>query len=54
MSPQDLRTEHFEIILTLEGIVPETGNNIQVQCFVLLVAGGTLEIVGLISQSDNF
>ena len=30
MSPEDLRTEHFEIILTLEGIVPETGNNIQV------------------------
>ena len=30
VAPVDLRTEHFEIILTLEGIVPETGNNIQV------------------------
>jgi len=30
VGPADLRTEHFEIILTLEGIVPETGNNIQV------------------------
>ena len=30
LAPSDLRTEHFEIILTLEGIVPETGNNIQV------------------------
>ena len=30
VAPSDLRTEHFEIILTLEGIVPETGNNIQV------------------------
>lgn len=31
VAPSDLRTEHFEIILTLEGIVPETGNNIQVR-----------------------
>jgi len=31
MSPDSLREEKFEIILTLEGIVPETGNNIQVR-----------------------
>ena len=30
MSPDSLKEEKFEIILTLEGIVPETGNNIQV------------------------
>ena len=30
MSPGSLKNEKFEIILTLEGIVPETGNNIQV------------------------
>ena len=34
LAPSDLRTEHFEIILTLEGIVPETGNNIQVDGIV--------------------
>ena len=27
---QDLQTANFEIILTLEGTTPETGNNIQV------------------------
>jgi len=31
MSPESLKTENFEIILTLEGIVPETGNGIQVR-----------------------
>ena len=30
VSPETLKSEEFEIILTLEGIVPETGNNIQV------------------------
>ena len=30
MSPDSLKEKKFEIILTLEGIVPETGNNIQV------------------------
>ena len=30
VSPMDLITEKFEIILTLEGTTPETGNNIQV------------------------
>jgi len=30
ISPQDLQTANFEIILTLEGTTPETGNNIQV------------------------
>ena len=30
VSPEDLRTEQFEIIITLEGTTPETGNNIQV------------------------
>ena len=29
VSPETLKSEEFEIILTLEGIVPETGNNIQ-------------------------
>ena len=31
MSPDSLKEEKFEIILTLEGIVPETGNNIQAE-----------------------
>jgi len=31
VSPMDLITEKFEIILTLEGTTPETGNNIQVR-----------------------
>jgi len=31
VSPEDLLTEKFEIILTLEGTTPETGNNIQVR-----------------------
>jgi len=31
VSPGSLKNEKFEIILTLEGIVPETGNNIQVR-----------------------
>ena len=30
VSPRDLVTEKFEIILTMEGTTPETGNNIQV------------------------
>ena len=30
VSPETLRTEKLEIILTLEGTTPETGNNIQV------------------------
>ena len=30
LSPTDLMTEKFEIILTMEGTTPETGNNIQV------------------------
>jgi len=31
VSPTDLITEKFEIILTMEGTTPETGNNIQVR-----------------------
>ena len=31
VSPETLRTEKLEIILTLEGTTPETGNNIQVK-----------------------
>jgi len=31
VSPEDLDTTRFEIILTLEGTTPETGNNIQVR-----------------------
>ena len=31
VSPTDLVTEKFEIILTMEGTTPETGNNIQVE-----------------------
>jgi len=31
VSPTDLVTEKFEIILTMEGTTPETGNNIQVR-----------------------
>ena len=31
MSPEDLLTAKFEMILTLEGTTPETGNNIQVR-----------------------
>ena len=31
VSPIDLLTETFEIVLTMEGTTPETGNNIQVQ-----------------------
>ena len=31
VSPEDLMTEQFEIILTMEGTTPETGNNIQVR-----------------------
>ena len=34
MSPESLKTENFEIILTLEGIVPETGNGIQVILYI--------------------
>ena len=30
VSPVDLLTETFEIVLTMEGTTPETGNNIQV------------------------
>ena len=30
VSPGTLRTERLEIIMTLEGTTPETGNNIQV------------------------
>jgi len=30
VSPKDLLTETFEIVLTMEGTTPETGNNIQV------------------------
>jgi len=30
-SPKDLQTEEFEIVLTMEGTTPETGNNIQVR-----------------------
>ena len=31
VSAEDLLTERLEIILTLEGTTPETGNNIQVE-----------------------
>ena len=37
VSPEDLsdlHTEKFEIILTLEGTTPETGNNIQVRSMI--------------------
>ena len=30
VSPEMLLTENFEIVLTMEGTTPETGNNIQV------------------------
>ena len=30
VSPEMLLTESFEIVLTMEGTTPETGNNIQV------------------------
>ena len=36
MSPESLKSENFEIILTLEGIVPETGNGIQVLYFIFV------------------
>jgi len=35
VSPTDLLTEKFEIILTMEGTTPETGNNIQVYVYVI-------------------
>ena len=34
VSPIDLLTETFEIVLTMEGTTPETGNNIQVQTII--------------------
>ena len=47
MSPDSLKEEKFEIILTLEGIVPETGNNIQAEnvsyfLFTILFSGEDL------------
>lgn len=30
---RDLETSLFEIILTMEGTTPETGNTIQVHCY---------------------
>ena len=35
VSPIDLLTETFEIVLTMEGTTPETGNNIQVRTIIL-------------------
>ena len=34
VSPIDLLTETFEIVLTMEGTTPETGNNIQVRTII--------------------
>ena len=44
VSPTDLITEKFEIILTMEGTTPETGNNIQVFPSYYLVKSGIVQV----------
>ena len=48
VSPKDLLTETFEIVLTMEGTTPETGNNIQVWILILTIFTLCHEIQNLI------